>query len=281
MRIRTIKPEFWRSDDIAALSLEDRLLFIGLWSYVDDSGIGEDKLASICADLFAPDLEENAPEVFARVSGGLRTLSERGLIYRYVAEGRRYLYVSSWRQHQRIDKPTKSRYPAPDKGECPDSGSLPGGFAEDSRRIPEKVPAGTGEQGNRGTGEKESSSELRPDVEAMLDYLDGRIVACGVRTPPSRTKKNRDAARLMIDRDRYDQHEMRQVIDWATSNQFWATNIGCASKLREKYETLRGQMNQKARAAPMSKQERNLAILDAAEERWAQSELDNRNELLA
>ena len=33
MRIRSIKPEFWRSDDITALSLEDRLLFIGLWSY--------------------------------------------------------------------------------------------------------------------------------------------------------------------------------------------------------------------------------------------------------
>lgn len=29
MRIRSTKPEFWRSDDIAALALEDRLLFIG------------------------------------------------------------------------------------------------------------------------------------------------------------------------------------------------------------------------------------------------------------
>jgi hypothetical protein len=29
MRIRSIKPEFWRSDDIARLSWDDRLLFIG------------------------------------------------------------------------------------------------------------------------------------------------------------------------------------------------------------------------------------------------------------
>ena len=30
MRIRSIKPEFWRSEDIADLTVEDRLLFIGL-----------------------------------------------------------------------------------------------------------------------------------------------------------------------------------------------------------------------------------------------------------
>ncbi len=35
VRIRSIKPEFWRSDDIDALSVFERLLFIGLWSYVD------------------------------------------------------------------------------------------------------------------------------------------------------------------------------------------------------------------------------------------------------
>ena len=40
MRIRSIKPEFWTSDDITALAVDDRLLFIGLWSYVDDNGVG-------------------------------------------------------------------------------------------------------------------------------------------------------------------------------------------------------------------------------------------------
>src|SRR5690606_31099924 len=90
LRIRTIKPEFWRSDDIAALRIEDRLLFIGLWSYVDDSGVGEDKLAAICADLFALDMERDAAEVFARVQRGLTELSVRGLIIRYTVQGKRY-----------------------------------------------------------------------------------------------------------------------------------------------------------------------------------------------
>jgi len=38
MRIRTIKPEFWRSSDIAALSIEDRLPFIGPWAHVAANG---------------------------------------------------------------------------------------------------------------------------------------------------------------------------------------------------------------------------------------------------
>ena len=88
MRIRTIKTEFWRSDDIAALALEDRLLFIGLWSYVDDSGIGIDKVAHICADLFAADLSESPTEVLARVQGGLSRLRDQGLIVRYVVDGK-------------------------------------------------------------------------------------------------------------------------------------------------------------------------------------------------
>ena len=56
MRIRTIKPEFWRSDDIASLSWDARLVFIGLWSYVDDNGVGRDSLPSIVGDLFAADM---------------------------------------------------------------------------------------------------------------------------------------------------------------------------------------------------------------------------------
>ncbi len=72
MRIRSIKPEFYRSDDIDALDWESRFLFIALWSYVDDNGVGLDKLASIAADLFAGDLERDPQETFARVSRGCR-----------------------------------------------------------------------------------------------------------------------------------------------------------------------------------------------------------------
>jgi hypothetical protein len=155
MRIRSIKPEFWRSDDIAALALPDRLLFIGLWSYVDDSGVGVDKLPHICADLFAADLERDPTEVYGRVRGGLQNLAERHLIVRYVEDGKSYLYITNWKNHQRIDKPSRARFPLPDAELL----AIPATLPEPSATTPEKVAPGTEEQGNRGTEDSNTPSK--------------------------------------------------------------------------------------------------------------------------
>src|SRR5688572_22398083 len=111
MRIRSIRPEFWSSEDIAALDWETRLIFIGLWSYVDDNGVGRDVEKLIVADLFP--LEDDPRDTLAKVSGALSTLSDRFLITRYMAEGKPYLHITTWEKHQKIDKPAKQRYPLP------------------------------------------------------------------------------------------------------------------------------------------------------------------------
>lgn len=95
----------------------------------------------------------------------------------------------------------------------------------------------------------EPAAPARVDVERMLDYFDTRIEQVGVLPRrPNRTKANRDAARLMLDLDGLDPHEIRQVIDWATADSFWAPNIGSVKKLREKYPQLRARMNEQPRA---------------------------------
>ena len=109
MRIRSIKPEFWRSRDIANLNWDARLVFIGLWSYVDDNGVGKDIDYDIIGDLFAADLIKDPRETVARVSRALASLSEAGLIYRYEFDGTPYLEIATWSRHQRIDKPGKPR----------------------------------------------------------------------------------------------------------------------------------------------------------------------------
>ena len=143
-----MKPEFWRSEDVASLDWDTRLLFIGLWSYVDDNSVGIDRLADIAADLFALDLERDPTGTFARVSRGLQTLAESGLIVRYRVAGRRVLAVTNFPRHQRIDKPNKPRYPGPDQAERET-------LARSSRDSRETPAPGTGEQGNRGTEEEE------------------------------------------------------------------------------------------------------------------------------
>lgn len=161
MRIRSIKPEFWRSEDIAVLDWETRLLFVGLWSYVDDNGVGIDRKADIAADLFAQDLEDDAPETFARVSRGLQTLSDAGLITRYTVAGKRYLHITSWDKHQRIDKPNKPRYPLPT---C-ENAEIRDILATSSRESRETPAPGTEEQGNRGTDNSCASAAAERENE--------------------------------------------------------------------------------------------------------------------
>ena len=276
MRIRSIKPEFWRSEDIADLTVEDRLLFIGLWSYVDDNGVGIDRLADVCADLFALDLERDPPETFARVSRGLQNLSEAGRIVRYTVEGKSYLHITNWSKHQRIDKPNKARYPHPDA----ENATIREEVATPSRHPRETPAPGTEEQGNRGTGEQgtcdpadagsssdaasgaDATEATNPDAEARSHYLADRIRTNGnkVRTVG---KRWHDAMDRLIRLDGYTPEQIRQVIDWSQGNEFWAPNILSAPKLREKFDTLKGQMlNERNRQAsrPQTAADRRLQV---------------------
>lgn len=150
MRIRSIKPEFWRSDDIDALSIPDRLLFIGLWSYVDDNGVGLFSLKDIVGDLFAGDMLRDSNETLIRVKEGLKALFERGLIEIYSQDGSTYLAITNWGKHQRVPNPNKPRYPRPSA----DSETPLYLFNESLIRPHESLRTGTGEQGNRGTEEQ-------------------------------------------------------------------------------------------------------------------------------
>jgi len=162
VRIRSIKPEYWRSEDISQLTVEDRLLFIGMWSYVDDNGVGIDRLATVAADLFAGDIERDASETFARVSRGLQNLSGAGLIARYEVDGKRFLHVTNWASHQRIDKPNKARYPLPTSNNAV--------FPEVSRECRETHAPGAGEQRNRGTEEQRNSKKENTTTATRSAY---------------------------------------------------------------------------------------------------------------
>nr|WP_232839531.1 MULTISPECIES: hypothetical protein [Nocardia] len=157
MRIRTIKPEFWVSEDIAVFDWDVRLIFVGLWSYVDDNGVGRDNEKLIVADLFP--LEDDPRDTLAKVSRGLQKLESAGLIVRYIADGRRFLFITNWGRHQRVDKPNKPRYPLPTSDDVPNRDNV-----ATLSRHPREIPApGTGEQRNRGKRrERGRASAARP-----------------------------------------------------------------------------------------------------------------------
>ena len=280
MRIRSIKPEFWRSDDVAALPLSARLLFIGLWSYVDDNGVGSDKVSSIAADLFAPDLEVDPTETFRRVSVDSASLENRGLIVRYEVAGKPLLYITKWESHQLVKNPSLGhKYPLPPGELVAAALTLP----RPSGDSTETLGTGTGEQGNRGTGEQgnggegtgeqNSSSEVaiattRPDVDYLCNLLADLIAENGSKRPTP-GKGWHDSARLLIDKDGRTLEQVEAAIRWSQANAFWKSNILSMPKLREKYDTLRLQAQREQQDTESPEQPKRRQFGPTPEERAA------------
>lgn len=165
-RIRSIKPSFFRSEDVSALPFRARLTWVGLWTHCDDAGRTKDNARLIKGDVWPLD------NVSLRdIEDDLEVLATQGRIVRYEVDGKRYLEIVNWHAHQAISKPTPSRIPAPTAGriltfeeppepdsdldeEQPgdyapsDSGRAPVGLPEDSGRA----PVGKGREGKGGEG---------------------------------------------------------------------------------------------------------------------------------
>jgi hypothetical protein len=71
MRLRSIFPSLWQNETFAALSWDARFMLMGLWSYADDEGRGQDKVALIAAALFPFDLERDAAQTFQRTAAAV------------------------------------------------------------------------------------------------------------------------------------------------------------------------------------------------------------------
>ena len=106
MRIRTIKPEFWQSESMGRVSREARLCFIGLWSMADDSGRTRAASRMLASMLYPYD--DDAPQL---VDSWLDELEAEGCIRRYVVDGNHYADIPAWADHQKIDRPSKSKLP--------------------------------------------------------------------------------------------------------------------------------------------------------------------------
>lgn len=127
-RIRTIKPEFWTSEQIMECSTTARLLFIGMWNFCDDAGRHPASSKTLKAEVFPGD-DITSDEVGVM----LDELEANGLIERYEVAERQYFQVTGW-HHQKIDRPN-FKHPAP-KNRQPIADESP----SDRRSIDEQSP---------------------------------------------------------------------------------------------------------------------------------------------
>ena len=146
-RIRTIKPEFFTSEDIVGLSPTARLLYIALWCESDREGRlvwrpGTFKLRYFPADKI-------------NIETVCRELTDRQLVIPY---GQGYAYIPTFLQHQHVNpREAASNLPVPDASARVNDASA---------RVPH---AQVGREGREGKG--------REGVEA-------RQHARGARLPP-------------------------------------------------------------------------------------------------
>lgn len=155
-RIRTIKPEFFTSLTIADLTPEQRLTFIGLWTHVDDAGRCVDDPRLIKAAVWPLD-----DRTAADIEIDLKALSESSLITRYIVNRKRYLAVTNWEEHQRINRPTPTKLPSPEQADPPDP--APPTSGNDGSRTPHGALSESSRQERKGKeGNREGKGTPQP-----------------------------------------------------------------------------------------------------------------------
>ncbi len=109
-RIRTIKPDFFRHEELFAAEkasgLPLRIAFAGLWTVADREGLFRWKPVQIKLDIFPFD-DVDMHEI-------LTALRYYGFIIRYEAEGKDFGFIPSFKEHQVINsREAASRLPSP------------------------------------------------------------------------------------------------------------------------------------------------------------------------
>jgi len=107
-RIRSIKPEFPQSESVGRVSREARLLFLQLFTLVDD--FGRTRASSrVLRSLLYP-FDDDAGEL---IEGWLAELERERMVVRYIHEETTYLEICKWLKHQKISHSSPSKLPNP------------------------------------------------------------------------------------------------------------------------------------------------------------------------
>lgn len=128
-RIRSIKPEILEDERSAALSSDAWRLWVSMWLLADDYGRLRGTPSWLQSQVFwcAP-----TP---VKVEDLLSELENAGVIIRYTVKGQRYIEITNWSKHQKVDKPGKPRIPSIDEGSRDPRETL-----ATIRETPENVP---------------------------------------------------------------------------------------------------------------------------------------------
>jgi hypothetical protein len=211
-RGRFIKPEFWMDEDLARLSKEARLLFIGLWQLADRAGRFEDRPKRIKAEIFPYD-DVDADALLTELATQ-KVHGNGAFIQRYEVSGKRYIQIANFAKHQKCHpKEPDSVLPGPDNV-SPRLGNVSPFL--DASKPPESESITESESESVGKSESDNGPRLPADEavekrikeskvgdERLLLALVGELEACD--------PKGRDAASIMTLVTSYDRADGKRV----------------------------------------------------------------------
>lgn len=85
-----------------------RLVFVGLWSLADDEGRFRADPRFVAGQILPYDADG-----LGTIKKALAELEREGCVQLYGANGSHYGFVTGWKAHQKIDRPSQSRLPQP------------------------------------------------------------------------------------------------------------------------------------------------------------------------
>lgn len=165
-RIRSIKPEFWKHEDLSALPESTHMLAGALLNYADDHGYFNANPALVKAECCP--LRETA----VSIPESLRSLQEIGyIVLGTCPKGRRYGRIANFNEHQRVSHPSKSKI-SDTSITWDDSGKTPETFQNppETFRPEQGKEQGTG----KGAGKGNTHSSAVRDVFAYWQSVMGK-----------------------------------------------------------------------------------------------------------
>lgn len=106
-RKRMLHADFFTSRAMNNVSVVAMVTFEGMWCWADDKGRGEDDPALVKA--FVWPRRKSVTE--RHVAEAVDALEAEGVLCRYVVEDARYVHITHWREHQKVQHPTPSKLP--------------------------------------------------------------------------------------------------------------------------------------------------------------------------
>lgn len=222
MRIRTIRPEFYQSESVGSMTWKARLVFINLWSYVEDNGVNLDN-----PRLFRGQCMPYDDSVLDDIEDAFAELEQCGSIIRYERDGKRLLFVPGFEKWQNIQRPGTCHYLPPDgwdKRGCKiipdDSGQLQEHSCEspeDSGQLHDCSSSRSSSKSRKKEEENKFSSSKEITAEAFHDSTDYTTAMSAIKAEYANLAVT-DAWNAFLSRH---YSENRTIADWTRLWKGW------------------------------------------------------------